>query len=474
MKKTTIILATIALLALTLTTCKKTPDTPTGNNKIEIGQTTTDSLSYFTAKVSTTITATSGNEITQHGHCWGTEEKPTIENDKTSLGKITQPKTFTSELTNLLMNTKYYIRAYATFNGNTVYFSEHNIQTLETGKPIVTTNTVTNITISTANCGGTNDDGGLTISQRGVCWNTTGNPTLQNSLNHTTEDPGSGHFISNITSLDKNTTYYVVAYASNQNGTGYGEEIIFMTLNISLEMVNVNGGTFLMGSDSGAIDEKPIHSVYLDDFTISKYEITIIQYCDFLNSIDCNPNGNLNDTAYVAMDDSARLVNVNYSEGQFIPAFNNDHLPVTGVTWYGADAFTKWAGGRLPTEAEWEYAAKGGNLSEGFIYAGGNILNNVGWNHENSLYNRQEVGTKSPNELGIYDMSGNASEWCNDWYDVDYYSVSPQNNPEGPTDGFFSVIRGGDVNWPTASCLVTTRRAYPLYWLPYTGLRIVR
>ena len=216
--------------------CKKTPEIPTGN-KIKIGETTIDSIAYYTANVSTIIIVTDGNEVTEHGHCWSTNENPTIENEKTSLGKITQTTTVKSELTNLIANTQYYIRVYVIFNGNTVYLGENTIQTLTTRRPTVITNIVSNITINSATCGGTNDDGGLTISQRGVCWDSVENFTLQNSLGQTVDIYGTGSFISNITGLTEGVTYYAIAYATNEKGTSYGEVIQFSTLPITLPTV---------------------------------------------------------------------------------------------------------------------------------------------------------------------------------------------------------------------------------------------
>ena len=230
MKKYTSTLLLLLFMAV-FTTCKKEPDAPTGTNKIEIGQTAADSVGYFAAEVSTTITSTGGNQITQHGHCWSTKSKPTTKDDKTSLGKLEGPKTYNSELTGLTANTNYYIRPYVTYTYGTVYGAEKNIKTPETGKPVVSTAAVTNITASSAQCGGINDDGGFSVSQRGVCWNTTGNPTLQNNTGHTTDGSGTGIFISELTGLTKNTTYYVAAYATNEEGTAYGQTESFLATN---------------------------------------------------------------------------------------------------------------------------------------------------------------------------------------------------------------------------------------------------
>ena len=180
-----------------------------------------------------------------------------------------------------------------------------------------------------------------------------------------------------------------------------------------IECVLVKAGTFIMGAtdnESGQSDEFPRHKVTLTkDFYIGKYLITQKQYKKIMGK-----------------------------EPSF---FKGDSLPVERVNWYDAVAFCKKVGGRLPTEAEWEFAARGGNNSKGYIYSGSNDLNSVAWYGYNSGGTTQVVGTKMPNELGTYGMSGNVWEWCNDWYD--FYPKGPVTNPKGPVSGVFRVIRGG-------------------------------
>jgi len=227
----------LLLVVFLSSTCKKQPNAPEFSNKIEWGETVVDSVSYYTIKISDSVIKLEGNEIIEHGHCWSTAKEPTINDNKTTLGKLNHPGTFTSELTSLDNNTTYYIRSYVTYQYGTVYGKKQDVKTFQTGKPKVITSNVTNITINSAKCGGTNDDGGLTITQRGVCWNTTGNPTLENNLGHTNDGSGTGTFTSTITGLTENTTYYVSAYATNEKGTNYGEIKEFTTIPITIPEV---------------------------------------------------------------------------------------------------------------------------------------------------------------------------------------------------------------------------------------------
>jgi len=192
-------------------------------------------------------------------------------------------------------------------------------------------------------------------------------------------------------------------------------------------MVFVKGGSFMMGSNDGGSDEKPIHRVTVSDFYIGKYEVTQKLWKEVMGS---NPS-----------------------------RFKGDDRPVEQVSWNDVQEFirklNKKTGGnyRLPTEAEWEYAARGGAKSRGYKYAGSNNIGEVAWYDVNS--GTHEVGTKKPNELGIYDMSGNVWEWCSDWKGD--YSSGSQTNPTGPSSGSSRVYRGGswiNIAW---HCRVANR-----------------
>lgn len=242
-----------------------------------------------------------------------------------------------------------------------------------------------------------------------------------------------------------------------------------------IELVFVEGGTFSMGSNDGCADEKPVHTVKLNSFYISRYEITNLQFCKFLNEI-----GNLTQDGVKWLDiESYSDCKIIYSAGYYIPKVGYESHPVVEVTWYGAKAFCEWAGGRLPTEAEWEYAAKGGNKSKGYKYSGSNVPNDVAWYSDNSNQQTHAVGGKQPNELGIYDMSGNVEEWCNDWYNENYYQICSTtgitSNPGGPASGTHKVARGGSWFDYCVSSRSTNRREN-LLWLnsDIRGFRLVQ
>ena len=220
------------------------------------------------------------------------------------------------------------------------------------------------------------------------------------------------------------------------------------------EMILVEGGTFMMGSNSGDDDEKPIHRVTLKSYKIGKTEVTVAQYRAF-----CTSTGR-------SMPEE--------------PAYGwGDDHPIVDVTFSDAVAYCDWLtvkkGGlyRLPTEAEWEYAARGGNKSRGYTYAGGKNLSDVAWYYKNAGFYSKPVGSKKANELGIYDMSGSVWEWCADWYASDYYSNSPTVNPTGPNRSSSRVLRGGSFSLLPEYCRVTNRSHSPWSFRdPDRGFRV--
>ena len=216
-------------------------------------------------------------------------------------------------------------------------------------------------------------------------------------------------------------------------------------------MVFVEGGTFMMGAtseqESDAFDwEKPAHRVTLSDFYIGKYEVTQAQWGAVMGS---NPS-----------------------------KFKGNDLPVERVSWEDCQAFIRKLNERtglrfrLPTEAEWEYAARGGNQSRGYKYSGSDAIDKVAWYSGKSGKSTNSVGRKRANELGLYDMSGNVFEWCSDWYGD--YSSSSQTNPTGPSSGDRRVYRGGCWLLNEWNCRVSDRLCGFSKYRDYNlGLRLV-
>ena len=184
----------------------------------------------------------------------------------------------------------------------------------------------------------------------------------------------------------------------------------------------------------------------MSDFYIGKYEVTVAEFKKFIDATSYQTDAEKEGWSYVWTGSKWEKRNgVTWRDNVGGNRRGSDEMehPVIHVSWNDASAYAQWAKCRLPTEAELEYAARGGNKSRGYEYSGSNTVDNVAWNDGNSNSQTHRVGTKEPNELGIYDMSGNVWEWCNDWYGENYYSNSPQNNPQGPTSGSSRVLRGG-------------------------------
>jgi formylglycine-generating enzyme required for sulfatase activity len=220
--------------------------------------------------------------------------------------------------------------------------------------------------------------------------------------------------------------------------------------NLINNMVRVEGGTFTMGatSEQGSDahnGEKPAHQVMLSSFSIGKYEVTQEEWEVVMGS---NPSN-----------------------------FKGAKRPVENVSWNDCQVFIRKLNQitgkrfRLPTEAEWEFAARGGNRSNGYKYSGSNDQGNVAWHSGNSGNETHPVGQKSPNELGLYDMSGNVWEWCQDWYGN--YSSNSQTNPTGPSLASSRVLRGGSWNYYSRLCRVSNRDYYaPSSRIRFLGLRL--
>ena len=220
--------------------------------------------------------------------------------------------------------------------------------------------------------------------------------------------------------------------------TNRGDDtIIFKVNGVSFSMIKVEAGSFLMGDDENI--DAPSHEVSIThDYYIGKTVVT-------------------NELALAILTDKNVVSEVEdefgcLDEDDIDEMEDNPNLPLVNVSWNNAKSLIRilkkitGENFNLPTEAEWEFAARGGNKSENYSFSGSDDLDDVAWYAENSDFELQEVASKEPNELGIYDMSGLIGEWCSDWYDEDYYDNSPKNNPRGPKKGDTKVIRGGSIS----------------------------
>jgi serine/threonine protein kinase len=220
---------------------------------------------------------------------------------------------------------------------------------------------------------------------------------------------------------------------------------------IDINMVLVQGGSFEMGNATSADDQRPVRLVTLSSFNIDKYEVSVKQYKLF-----CDVTGRGMPPA---------------------PTWElKDNEPIVNVTYEDAIAFAKWAGKRLPTEAEWEYAALGGAKTKGYKYSGSDNAGSVAtYAYNKAVLKPKSVESNSPNELGIYNMSGNVWEWCSDFYDEKYYGyANNQDNPKGPEKGKFRVIRGGAWNSPTKEIMIRNRASQDGKYLNCVGFRCVK
>lgn len=252
----------------------------------------------------------------------------------------------------------------------------------------------------------------------------------------------------------------------------------FNTLNAQNSMIKIEGGTFKMGSKDNAIaadnDEQKEHEVTVKSFELSKFEVTVWSWKQY--------------------------VKANRLKMPKTPDWGwKDNYPINNITWEEAVSYCNWLskkeklqpvyskrgpnivcnfkanGYRLPTEAEWEFAAKGGNKDKETRYSGSDNADDIAWHKLNSKNSPHTVGTKLPNELGIYDMSGNVWEWCWDWYNKDYYKIEDGNNPKGPEMGERKAVRGGSwdskINYLRPANRISTlpNRTHEFY-----GFRIAR
>jgi len=329
------------------------------------------------------VTADGGATVTERGICWSTSQNPTTSGTHSNSG--TGIGDYTVQMSGLTANTTYYVRAYAVNEAGTSYGEEKYFETLNVITPTVFTNEVEDITQTTAICGGNiTDDGGATITLRGVCWNTFENPTIENS--HTTDGSGTGSFTSSITGLSPNTTYFVRAYATNNAGTSYGEQKVFSTLDPfnGHEYVDLGlpSGTLWATCNVGATNPEDCgdHYAWGEATTKTIYNWTTYQWC----------NGS-----------STTLTKYNTSSNYGIV----DNKTVIGLE--DDVAYINWGGNwRIPTKTEMEELKNNCTLT---------------WTTQNGVYGRKATGSNGESiflpaggyrfDGSIYLMYGYGAYW---------------------------------------------------------------
>ena len=409
------------------------------------------------ASFSSKLIDNGNGNVTDCGFCYSTSANPTTSDASISYGEATGE--FGKTVTGLNENTTYHVRAYAINELGTAYSEDVTFKTQEVTVPTLSAVTTGIISNTSAELEASITSlGNGTLKDAGFVYSINQYPTLDDYMISCGKNTT---LKTTLQGLIPETKYYVRAYATNEKGTAYGEEKTFSTTktivnpyttitvetsygSVQFDMAKIDGGTFTMGAQNSTSsqanydkdadsDEKPTHSVTLSTYYMGKTPVTQLLW-------------------YVVMGSYPNISNT-YGRG--------DDYPVYNVTYTQCEQFiTKLKSltkknFRMPTEAEWEFAARGGNNSNKYKYSGSNTVGSVAWYSSNSSNKTHPVAQKEANEVKLYDMSGNVWEWCSDWYGN--YTMSSQTNPKGPSSGPGRVIRGGGYNDSPTECRVSVR-----------------
>jgi formylglycine-generating enzyme required for sulfatase activity len=283
---------------------------------------------------------------------------------------------------------------------------------------------------------------------------------------------------------------FTKAQTLQKDSTNIDDDSIFSqgSLIEKYNLIFIDGGGFMMGCDNPDLlqchqNEQPKHHVAVKSFYLGKYELSIKHFKEFIDETNYETdvskvkkmklyNGkdyeDFKDISFKHRPDGKERSSIEY------------HYPVIFISHNDATEFCKWVSKktgkvfRLPTEAEWEYAAKGGLNRDSFTFSGSDSIEAVAYYKENGLNKPHPPGELVPNSLGLYDMSGNVWEWCSDYFSESYYSLSPENNPKGPLGGSRNTVRGGSYgNYKNAMTLTKRIGFEPNTVAPYIGFRIV-
>ena len=241
---------------------------------------------------------------------------------------------------------------------------------------------------------------------------------------------------------------------------------------LGIKFLYIPAGTFQMGMNSGMKSERPVHKVTVSGFLLSRSEVTLGQFARFVEETKYVTDAERSGKARVWMGSAWK--SVQGANWRSLLELHGPDAPAGCISWNDAVAFCRWAGLRLPTEAEWEYAARAGGKDR--LWAGTDSdvdLQRYAWFRGNSGYALHPVASLESNQFGLYDMSGNVWEWCSDWYADDYYAASPEINPRGPAKGRVKVARGGSAYHDPTRCRVAHRGRYlPTYSHGSVGFRV--
>lgn len=256
------------------------------------------------------------------------------------------------------------------------------------------------------------------------------------------------------------TFAFILCYLISGAQTPFSSDKIITVKGFSFTMKLVEGGSFQMGltseQDICVDSEKPVHNVTLNDFYMGEVEVTQALWKVVMGT-SVSQQLQKTKSAINKSKEAWRDIGPLKLHGE------GSDYPIYYVSWDDCQEFIQKLNQltgmkfRLPTEAEWEYAARGGKKSRGYEYAGSDNIDEVAWYSLNSGKGVHNVRTKKPNEIGLYDMTGNVLEWCSDYYDNTYYEKSPSTNPKGPSSGTYHVLRGGAWGYGSYHCCIVRR-----------------
>ena len=462
-----------------------------------------------TALASGTVSSDGGAAITSRGVVVGPAAEPTLATG-TSVSVSPGTGTFAAPLSPLQGNTTYYVRAFATTSAGTTYGSQVVFNTAESIPVVVTGAAVAGATFDSFTVSGeVTNDGGTPVTSHGIVYGLTATPTLGAAMDAPATGAGTGTgagaFSSALTGLAPETTYYARAYATSTVGTAYGADITFKTPSVTPAGFSlIPAGAFQMGDSfgEGDADERPLRQVTVSAFYMAQRETTKalwdeVRAWGISRGYTDLPVGGGKAATHPVQEvnwfDIIKWCNARSEKEGLVPCYTVGGSPLRTGT---ATPLVNWTakGYRLPTEAEWEKAARGGLERKRFPWGDtithslANYYSEANFAYDTSptrgyhpLYasgirpHTSPAGSFDTNGYGLFDMAGNVWEWCWDWYGGSYYSGGVMNDPRGPASGSFRVFRGGAEGSNASVCRVAFRHftEAPSFRSNVVGFRVV-